>query len=130
MAVTSSATQPASVAEASASTVASTSAPRAACLSAVASCEPSESPHKPSQRQLPVKPVFRPAACLRVVRDLLDGYAADPLGAPRPGSSGLFFERYVERQAEIEHLLEQQQQPPPLSLDRRPHSKKSRKNLK
>jgi len=67
---------------------------------------------------------------LRVVRDLYDGYASDPLGAaPRmgrrlssdsasdtiSGSStpsqptmhrGKFLEKYVERQAEIENLLE------------------------
>lgn len=55
---------------------------------------------------------------LHVVRDLLDGYAADPLtgtggpeeGMVRPGSSGGFLEKYVAQQAEIERLLSQQQQ--------------------
>jgi len=53
-----------------------------------------------------------------VVRDLLDGYAADPLtgtgvpdeGMVRPGSSGGFLEKYVAQQAEIERLLTQQLQ--------------------
>lgn len=63
---------------------------------------------------------------LRIVRDLLDGYAADPLqeyngrytfdpfgegGWERVdgGSSGDFLQGFVEKQEQIEHLLQQQQ---------------------
>mmetsp|Transcript_146525 Transcript_146525/g.365385 ORF Transcript_146525/g.365385 Transcript_146525/m.365385 type:complete len:413 (+) Transcript_146525:106-1344(+) len=49
---------------------------------------------------------------LNTVRDLLDGYAADPLGGARPSSSSSFLEKYVERQAEIERLLQERGQPP------------------
>jgi len=48
---------------------------------------------------------------LNVVRDLLDGYAADPLGGIPPNSSSSFLEKYVERQAEIERLLQDKCQP-------------------
>mmetsp|Transcript_10976 Transcript_10976/g.23069 ORF Transcript_10976/g.23069 Transcript_10976/m.23069 type:complete len:565 (-) Transcript_10976:58-1752(-) len=69
--------------------------------------------------------IWETTSSLSIVRDLYDGYAADPLGSKPPLAkvpSGLlpptsgavwsdkrakFLEKYVEKQAEIEQLLEQ-----------------------
>mmetsp|Transcript_31880 Transcript_31880/g.80820 ORF Transcript_31880/g.80820 Transcript_31880/m.80820 type:complete len:425 (+) Transcript_31880:92-1366(+) len=68
---------------------------------------------KPRLKHGPAGP-WSSNAKLSIVRDLLDGYAADPLGGgpagrSRPASSSAadFLERYVERQAEIERLLDE-----------------------
>lgn len=69
----------------------------------------------PAERD-PSKPKLSPGPAgmwdkstkLLAVRDILDGYAADPLGV-RPGSSAGFLEKYVERQVEIERLLRERQ---------------------
>jgi hypothetical protein len=64
----------------------------------------------PSKPKLPKGPagLWDKSTKLLAVREVLDGYAADPL-VMRPGSSAGFLERYVERQVEIERLLRERQ---------------------